>query len=211
MPRRERVMEIYKGDIFFVEKRYDTINSEQQAGRPAIIVSNNIGNEHSNNVEVVYLTTQDKTPLPTHVKVMCHVQSTALCETIYTISKERLGNYISTCTDEEIAAIDEALMISLGIEREPQPFTESEIENEQLKRNIDSLRNVIEEKNAELDGLQNYLAEKQQEIEMYKHSDKVMYLPDSAEDKVRLEIERDFYKAQYEALFERLVGKAVQA
>lgn len=204
-------MNIYKGDIFFVEKRYDTINSEQQAGRPAIIVSNNIGNEHSNNVEVVDLTTQDKTPLPTHVKVMCHVPSTALCETIYTISKERLGGYIRTCTDEEMEAIDNALMISLGIERESQPFTEYEVENGQLKRELDAKVEIVEYLQSQVDGLQNILAEQEKTIEELKRSDKVVLLPDNAEDITRLQVERDIYKAQYEALFERVVGKAVQA
>ena len=125
MPRYERVMDIYKGDIFYIEKptQYQNTGSEQSAGRPAIIVSNDTGNYHSDVVEVVYLTTKEKTPLPTHVKVMCQVPSTALCEQIFTVSKERLGGYIRTCTDEEMAAIDEALMISLGIERESQPFT----------------------------------------------------------------------------------------
>ena len=202
MPRRERVMEIYKGDIFFVEKRYDTINSEQQAGRPAIIVSNNIGNEHSNNVEVVYLTTQDKTPLPTHVRVMCHVQSTALCETIYTISKERLGNYIRTCTDEEMAAIDEALMISLGIKREPQPSTEAEIDN---------LKLTIADRDDKIAGLGAVIKGLEGKLEDLQKSDTPKTLPYCIEDIMRIEVERDFYKTQYEALFERVIGKAVQS
>lgn len=207
----EGIMNIYKGDIFYIEKRNDTIGNEQQAGRPAIIVSNNTGNTFSNLVEVVYLTTQEKNPLPTHVEVMCHVPSTALCETIYTISKERLGGYIRTCTDEEMEAIDNALMISLGIEREAQPFTQNEDECEQLKRELDAKVNTVEYLQSQLDGLQNILAEREKEIEVLKQSDKVVILPDNTEDKVRLEIERDFYKSQYEALFERLVGKAVQA
>lgn len=197
-------MEIYKGDIFYVEKRNDTINSEQQAGRPAIIVSNNKGNEFSSNVEVVYLTSQEKTPLPTHVRVMCSVPSIALCETIYTISKERLGGYIRTCTDAEMAAIDEALMISLGIEREPQPFTEQECE-------IDTLKRTIEDKDERIAELGEVIEKLEGKLQDLKQSDAPKSMPYSMDDIMRTEVERDFYKAQYEALFERVVGKAVQA
>ena len=57
---------IRRGDIYYIDK-YPTIGSEQQAGRPAIIVSNEKNNQHSSTVEVVYLTTQPKADLPTHV------------------------------------------------------------------------------------------------------------------------------------------------
>ena len=182
-------MNIYKGDIFYIMKplQFQTTGSEQDAGRPAIIVSNDIGNEYSEIVEVVYLTTRDKKPLPTHCEVMCHVPSTALCEQIQSVSKDRIGNYIRSCTEEEMAAIDNALMVSLGIGREPQPFTQAEVrlatECNLLKKELDEL----------------------------KRSDNVSNLPYRKEDIMQLEVERDFYKSQFEQLFERVVGKAVQA
>lgn len=85
-----------------------------------MIVSNNKANEHSPVVEVVYLTTQDKKPLPTHVEVLCKVPSTALCEQVHSIYVDRLDDWIKTCTDEEMEAIDRALMISLGLNEQPK-------------------------------------------------------------------------------------------
>ena len=41
----------------------------KEGGRPAVIVSNDVCNEHSRVVEVVFLTTKEKPPLPTHVKI----------------------------------------------------------------------------------------------------------------------------------------------
>ena len=122
-------MQIKRGDIFYIARgNSNTIGSEQYPDRPAIIVSNDKCNEHSPCVEIVYMTTQEKNPLPTHVDVMCHVPSIALCESVNTVSKERIGNYIRSLTDEEMNAIDDALVISLGIEREenatPQSATE---------------------------------------------------------------------------------------
>lgn len=112
-------MDILRGDIFFIQKydRYSDTGVIESEGRPAVIVSNNVHNEFSGLVEVVYLTSQEKKPIPAHVPVMCKVPSTALCEQIDTVSKERLGNYVRKCTDEEMAAIDKALMYSLGIEQ----------------------------------------------------------------------------------------------
>lgn len=109
-------MEYFRGDIFYINKgnSYAT-GSEMESGRPGIIVSNNKANATSPVVEVVYLTTQNKAPLPTHVPVKCKARSTALCEGIYTISKERLGEYIRTASDFEMQKIDKALLVSLGI------------------------------------------------------------------------------------------------
>lgn len=104
-----------RGDVYFVEKSH-YIGSEQQAGRPAVIVSNNTNNDCSSTVELVYLTTQKKTPLPTHVKIKTTgIISTVLCEQVHTVDMQRLMDYCGTCTKEEMQAIDQALLISLGL------------------------------------------------------------------------------------------------
>lgn len=117
------VLRCYRGDIFYIMKVDPITGSEQDQGRPAVIVSNDIGNEHANIVEVVYLTTKDKKPLPTHVEVKSNVLSTALCEQITTVSKDRLGQFIRQFTYEEMKALDKAMMISLGIEPPDETVT----------------------------------------------------------------------------------------
>lgn len=107
--------EIYRGDIYYIMPFYTVTGSEQRAGRPGVVVSNDINNRHSPNVEIVFLTSQEKKPLPTHVPVMCRVPSTALCENIQTVSKERLSTFIKSCTTKELKNIDNALLVSLGI------------------------------------------------------------------------------------------------
>lgn len=110
------VKEVRRGDIFYIanSKCYAT-NPSVEAGRPGIIVSCDELNEHSPSVEVVYLTTKDKKPMATHVPILCKINSTALCETIYTVSKDRLGDYVRTCSDKEMAEIDKGMLHSLGI------------------------------------------------------------------------------------------------
>ena len=116
--RKKKRMEIKRGDIYYIDRIAGaSIGSEQQAGRPAIIVSNNVLNETSEVVEVVYLTTQDKGDKPTHVQIRSTGRiSTALCEQISTASILRVGARIGTATKEEMLRIDTAIMISLGIE-----------------------------------------------------------------------------------------------
>lgn len=112
---RDRPVEIFRGDIFYVESVENCYGSEQRANRPGIVVSNDIANEHSPNVEMVFLTSQEKKPLPTHVEIITKVHSIALCENIQTVSKERLREFLKSCTTTEMKKIDEALLISLGI------------------------------------------------------------------------------------------------
>lgn len=107
--------EYKRGDIVFVRDYRHTTGSEQDAVRPAVIVSNDKGNFFAPIVEVVFLTTQEKKPLPTHTTVMCKIPSTALCEQITTVSKERISEYIRTCTKAEMQAIDRCLKISLEL------------------------------------------------------------------------------------------------
>ena len=107
--------EVFKGEIYYIYPR-ETVGCEQTGGRPGIIVSNDVGNEHSKIVEIVYLTTKEKKPLPTHVEInSANRRSTALCEQIETVSKERIGDYINSVTQNELNEIERALLISLDI------------------------------------------------------------------------------------------------
>lgn len=106
---------IRRGDIFYIHK-YPVIGSEQEAGRPGIIVSNEANNRHSGTVEVVFLTTQAKAELPTHVHIESAARpSTALCEQVTTVSIERLGDYGGRLTEREMTQVDIALLISLDL------------------------------------------------------------------------------------------------
>lgn len=106
---------MYRGDIYYINK-FESVGSEQFSGRPAIIVSNNKNNAASEVVEIVYLTTQPKSDLPTHVTIRSlDKTSIAICEQITSISKQRIGDYIGRCTVDEMSMLDLALKISLGI------------------------------------------------------------------------------------------------
>ena len=106
---------IRRGDIYYIDK-YPTIGSEQQAGRPAIIVSNEKNNQHSSTVEVVYLTTQPKADLPTHVTISSAPrESIALCEQVTSVSVDRIGEKMGRLSDREMTQVDIALLVSLDL------------------------------------------------------------------------------------------------
>lgn len=106
---------IYRGQIYYIHPQ-EVVGSEQEGGRPAVIVSNDVCNEHSRVVEVVFLTTKEKPPLPTHVKInSTNCSSTALCEQIESIDKLRIGRYINQVTDAEMLRLEKAMILSLQI------------------------------------------------------------------------------------------------
>lgn len=113
-------IKIHRGDIFWIRQDYGAVGSEYKKNRPAIIVSNDKNNTYSETVEIVYLTTAEKKPMPTHVAIeTMGKQSTALCEAIYTIDKGRLENYYCTLTTEEMKLVDQAVLVSLGLTAPP--------------------------------------------------------------------------------------------
>lgn len=87
--------------------------------------SADVSNENSEVVEVVYMTTKPKNDLPTHVFIRSALSpSTVLCEQVNSVSVKRIGTLIRKLTKSELAAVDSALAISLGIDfMDPKPAT----------------------------------------------------------------------------------------
>ena len=108
---------IRRGDIYYVRGCLDAVGSEQKGYRPAIVISNNVGNKHSKIKQVVYITTKNKNEIPTHVVInSAKYTSIAICEQIFSVSDERIEKYVGHCTEEEMEKIDKALMISIGLD-----------------------------------------------------------------------------------------------
>lgn len=135
-----------RGEIYYIEKTVQT-GSEQSAGRPAIIVSNDRCNLFSEVVEIVFLTTAPKVDLPTHVTIRSSRKpSIALCEQVTSVATARIGGYIGTCTDTEMDAIDQALAISLDIPEwgpAPEPKQESVETDTALKLELEDCKRKL--------------------------------------------------------------------
>lgn len=92
-------MEVRFREVYMVDFGTESVGSEQHGIRPAVIVSNNVGNIHSTTVLAIPITSRQKSKLPTHVKIPVGVAglykaSTVLCENMANISKERIREYI---------------------------------------------------------------------------------------------------------------------
>lgn len=137
-----------RGEIYYIKHR-TTMGSEIAGDRPAVIVSNNVLNETSTVLEVVFLTTKPKKHLPTHATIYATgVKSTALCEQVYSVSDALVGDYCATCNEAEMAELDDALRASLGLygpAPEPAYHIDREeylavcVERDTYKRILDSL------------------------------------------------------------------------
>lgn len=107
--------EIRHGDIYYIYPD-NYIGSEQGGGRPAIVVSNDMGNRYAPIVSVVFLTTREKKAIPTHAAIQSTGRdSTALCEQVSTVSKERIGGFLVACSSDEMREVDRSLAAALGL------------------------------------------------------------------------------------------------
>ena len=195
-------MEIKRGDIFFIRSYDNNQGSEQTSDRPAVVVSNNKCNTYSNVIEIVYLTTKPKKPMPTHVAVVCQRLSTALCEQVCSISIDRLGMYIKTATDAEMKEIDKALLVSLALDVE-EPADEDNHEKQAMLAHIEYLEKQVSELNYNNRFLTDENGRLKDEAAAKVDCDA---LP--AELKfAQLESERNTYKAMYEQLLNKILEK----
>lgn len=161
---------IERGDIFYVHKTPLTYGSEQEAGRPGIVVSNPKNNEYSGAVEVVFTTTREKKPLPTHVTIRSTpLVSTALCEQITTVTVERLGDYIGRVSDIEMANLETAMLVSLDIclDSVREKTTEAPIETE--NQAVVEVKAPVVELVGEITNVARTMAERDTYKLMYEH------------------------------------------
>jgi len=171
-----------RGEIYYIESKFNEVGSEQRAGRPAVIVSNNKNNATSGTAEIAYMTTKPKNDLPTHVTTRSTgVLSTIICEQITTVSVERIGKKIGQLTEAELINLDTALAISLGIDY----------------GNLNSEPVMREPSKEELEKM------------LVEMMGPVKLLPAEPESHIiRLETERDLYRTLYNDLLDTLTKGA---
>lgn len=104
------------GDVYLM--KFEGNGSEQSGWRPGIVFQNNVGNKFSPNIIALPLTSRlKKVNQPTHVFLPAkdtglQKDSIALCENPERMSKERLGEYITTLSDEYMAMIASANILA---------------------------------------------------------------------------------------------------
>jgi mRNA interferase MazF len=109
-----------RGDIFYVD--LEPVQGREQGGRrPCLVIQNDVSNACSPVVIVAAMTSRPaRRDRPTDVLIApdasgLDLPSRVLLNQIRTIDKARLGRHVGRATDEELALVDEAIRISLGL------------------------------------------------------------------------------------------------
>lgn len=110
MPGRLRRGEVYLANL------NPTVGSEQRGIRPVVVLQNEVGNRVSPTVIVAPLTSRPKRQgLPTHVPLP-NGDGLVLLEQLRTIDRRRLRKFLGRLDPITLAAVDEALRTSLGLD-----------------------------------------------------------------------------------------------
>jgi len=104
-----------RGDVFWV--RLDpVIGSEMQKTRPALIISNNDGNELSPRVIIAPITSKVGKIYPFEVEIeVSNKRGKVVVDQIRSIDKMRLIKRIDSCDDDTLDLVEEALKLVLSL------------------------------------------------------------------------------------------------
>jgi len=109
-----------RGEVYLVN--FDpTLGSEIKKTRPALIIQNDIANEHSPITIVAAITSKfDDTLYPTEVLISAGTgglkqDSVVLLNQIRSIDRQRLTKKLGKITDSTLKKVDSAIKISLGL------------------------------------------------------------------------------------------------
>lgn len=113
--------EFRRGEVYIAN--LEPVVGSEQGGkeRPVLIISNNNGNHYSSTLIIAPISTRKRHGfLPTHVKLPKHIRvaehtSVILLEQIRTIDKERIGEYVGSISWKQMAEVEIAILISLGL------------------------------------------------------------------------------------------------
>lgn len=165
--------EIHRGEIFYMTFK-EQVGSEQQGGRPVIVVSNETCNKFSPIATVIPLTTKDKKPLPTHVELndeRLPVYGTILCEQVQTVSQYRLSSYVGEVDDHIMRKIEKALCVQLDIATkasETVTVQASPVVKEVVKEVVKVDNTAVEALKTELEQVKLALVKAQERARVFK-------------------------------------------
>lgn len=128
------------GDVYLM--KFDGLGNEQTGWRPGLVFQNNTGNYYSPNIIALPFTSSlKKLSQPTHVLISAHESglsrdSVLLCENPERLSKERIGVYITTLTDQQMGLVARASLLATAAIAFLNPYDLLEIRDRAIELNI---------------------------------------------------------------------------
>ena len=106
-----------RGEVWWVS--FDpSLGGEIQKTRPAVILSNNAANAVLNRVSVVPISSQTAKLYPAEALVTLNGEPRkAMADQIMTAAKQRLQKKIGDLSPSDMAAVEKAVLLQLGIRR----------------------------------------------------------------------------------------------
>lgn len=195
---------IRQGDVWFVEAAPvpggGTVGNEIWSGRPGIVVSNDVINERSGVVQIVYLTSHKHRYVNvTHVAVHANNQDAiAVCNQVANVDTSRLTNHLGRITQNELQEIQNGISFTLGLggarpgaalhkwekllDAHNIDLYEQELDlNDNIDRDtqIESLKRAVLHVTKERDALRAVIDNDKQNISMYRELKEIFDASDS--------------------------------
>lgn len=104
-----------RGEVWWVD--FDPARGgEIRKVRPAVILSNDMANEHLNRVQVVPLTSNTGRVYPSEAVVEVAGQSSkAMADQLTTVAKQRLSRRLGELTRQDMASVERAVRVQLHL------------------------------------------------------------------------------------------------
>jgi mRNA interferase MazF len=104
-----------RGEVWWINFE-PSVGGEIKKERPAVIISNDASNQMLNRLQVVPITSNVSRVFPCEALVEVNSQSRkAMADQLTTVSKHRVRNRIGELSAEDVAKVETAIRVQLGL------------------------------------------------------------------------------------------------